>query len=89
MVKHTNNSPTKDSNWSKIFGQDFLDSIKMDEKSGVEKQPGLPLQLPILLGCLGFGFLFSMANNILELYAGQIVSGIGSAMMFIFELKCP
>ncbi len=24
-----------------------------------------------------------MANNILELYAGQIVSGIGSAMMFI------
>ena len=117
----------------------------MDKKSDIEKKPALPLQLPILLGCLGFGFLwfalpiyskilgasaleiggmfsvfsltiallrpligiasdklgrkfffiaalgcysasmviFSMANNIFELYAGQIVSGIGSAMMFI------
>ena len=117
----------------------------MNNKSDVEKKPALPLRLPILLGCLGFGFLwfalpiyskilgasaleiggmfsvfsltiallrpwigiasdklgrklffiaalvcysasmviFSMANNILELYAGQIVSGIGSAMMFI------
>jgi len=117
----------------------------MYEKSDVEKKPVLPLRLPILLGCLGFGFLwfalpiyskilganaleiggmfsvfsltiallrpmigvasdklgrkfffitalfcysasmiiFSMANSIIELYAGQIVSGIGSAMMFI------
>ena len=117
----------------------------MDEKSDVEKIPVFPLRLPILLGCLGFGFLwfalpiyskilgasaleiggmfsvfsltiallrpligiasdklgrkiffiaalgcysasmviFSMADHILELYAGQIVSGIGSAMMFI------
>jgi hypothetical protein len=30
----------------------------MDEKTEIEKQPGLPLQLPILLGCLGFGFLW-------------------------------
>jgi MFS family permease len=117
----------------------------MDEKPGVEKNPALSLQQPILLGCLGFGFLwfalpiyskllgasaleiggmfsifsltiallrpligiasdkmgrkyffvaalacyaasmviFSIANNIIELYAGQIVSGIGSAMMII------
>ena len=117
----------------------------MGKKSDVEIQRELPLRLPILLGCLGFGFLwfalpiysrilganaleiggmfsvfsltiallrpmigiasdklgrkfffiaalvcysasmiiFSMANNIIELYAGQIVSGIGSAMMFI------
>lgn len=117
----------------------------MVKKPGVEKNPVLPLQPPILLGCLGFGFLwfalpiyskilgasaleiggmfsifsltiallrpligiasdkigrkfffvaamvsyaasmaiFSRANNIIELYAGQIVSGIGSAMMLI------
>jgi MFS family permease len=117
----------------------------MDKKYGLEKNPVLPLQQPILLGCLGFGFLwfalpiysrilgasaleiggmfsifsltiailrpligiasdkmgrkyffvaslacyaasmviFSRANNIIELYAGQIASGIGSAMMII------
>lgn len=117
----------------------------MVKKPGVEKNPVLHLQPPILLGCLGFGFLwfalpiyskilgasaleiggmfsifsltiallrpligiasdkmgrkfffvaamvsyaasmaiFSRANNIIELYAGQIVSGIGSAMMLI------
>lgn len=117
----------------------------MDKKYGLEKNPVLPLQQPIFLGCLGFGFLwfalpiyskilgasaleiggmfsifsltiailrpligiasdkmgrkyffvaslacyaasmviFSRANNIIELYAGQIASGIGSAMMII------
>jgi MFS family permease len=117
----------------------------MDKKSGGEKNLTFPLQQPILLGCLGFGFLwfalpiyskilgasaleiggmfsifsltiallrpfigiasdkmgrkyffvaalicyaasmviFSMADNIIELYAGQIVSGFGSAMMII------
>jgi hypothetical protein len=30
----------------------------MDEKIGAEKNPILPLQQPILLGCLGFGFLW-------------------------------
>jgi MFS family permease len=117
----------------------------MDEKLKVEKNPAITLQQPILLGCLGFGFLwfalpiyskilgasalkiggmfsifsltiallrpligialdklgrkyffvsalvfytasmviFSRANSIFELYAGQLVSGIGSAMLFI------
>ena len=117
----------------------------MDKKPDVEKNPVLPLQQPILLGCLGFGFLwfalpiyskilgasaleiggmfsifsftiallrpfigmaadkpgrkyflvaalacyaasmvlFSRANSIFELYAGQLVSGVGSAMLFI------
>ena len=117
----------------------------MDKKPDLVKNPVLPLQQPILLGCLGFGFLwfalpiyskilgasaleiggmfsifsltiallrpligiasdkmgrkyffvaalacyaasmliFSRANNVIELYAGQIVSGVGSAMMMI------
>ena len=117
----------------------------MNKKPGEEKNLTIPLQQPILLGCLGFGFLwfalpvyskilgasaleiggmfsifsltiallrpfigiasdkmgrkyffvaalvcyaasmviFSLANNIIELYAGQIVSGFGSAMMII------
>jgi len=31
-------------------------TVIMDEKTEVVKQPGLLLQLPILSGCLGFGF---------------------------------
>ena len=30
----------------------------MDKKSDIELQRELPLRLPILLGCLGFGFLW-------------------------------
>lgn len=117
----------------------------MDEKFKVPKNPLSTLQLPILLGCLGFGFLwfalpiyskilgasaleiggmfsifsftiallrpligmaadklgrryffiaalacyaasmviFSRADSMFELYTGQLVSGVGSAMLFI------
>ena len=56
----------------------------MDEKSEIEKQPGLPLQLPILLGCLGFGFLW-FALPIYSKIIGASALEIGG-MFSVFSL---
>jgi MFS family permease len=56
----------------------------MDEKIGAEKNPILPLQQPILLGCLGFGFLW-FALPIYSKILGASALEIGG-MFSIFAL---
>ena len=56
----------------------------MDEKSDVEKKPVLPLRLPILLGCLGFGFLW-FALPIYSKILGASALEIGG-MFSVFSL---